>query len=377
MKEYIIQQNDASQRLDKYLKRRLPQATTAFLYKMLRKKNIVLNDKKAVGNELLTAGDNLKIYLSDETYEKFAGEKADRNADSSTLSSTALSDKRPGEENYLKCYHALKGITVLYENEHVVFLNKPAGILTQKAGKEDMSLNEWLIGYLLTNNKVSEESLAYFRPSVLNRLDRNTSGIVICSKTLPGSRVLSQMLKERSLKKYYRTICYGQMSGNQTVTAWLSKDSKNNKVTIRQSISEPTIKQFTESDIEPCPTSGKKQIADSKSNTEQYDRIITSYQVLQASQDFSYLEIELITGKTHQIRAQLQALGHPLLGDHKYGNEKQKEILQKHPLMHQLLHAYRLEFPKMEEEFSDLSEKIIICPEPEEFMQIKKNLDFS
>ena len=140
----------------------LPKAMPSFIYKMLRKKNITLNGKKATGNELLKSGDYIEIFFSDETYDKFRG----------------TSEGYIDVSSYLNAYSDLKGIKVIYEDNDTVFLNKPVGVLSQKASETDSSLNEWLIGYLLNEGKISAESLKDFKPSVCNRLDRNTAGIV-------------------------------------------------------------------------------------------------------------------------------------------------------------------------------------------------------
>ena len=190
MQLLTIGKNQAGQRLDKFLKKALPNAGTGFLYKMLRKKNITLNGKKAEGKEILAQGDEVKCFFSEETYASMSGAGAAEDT-----------------SDYRKAYRSLKDISVLYEDENILLLNKPAGVLTQKAKPEDLSLNEWLIGHLLAANAIKETDLATFHPSVCNRLDRNTSGIVLCGKTLAGSQALSRIIKDRSVKKYYQTVC--------------------------------------------------------------------------------------------------------------------------------------------------------------------------
>ena len=171
MQLLTIGKNQAGQRLDKYLKKALPGAGTGFLYKMLRKKNITLNGKKAEGKEILTEGDEVKCFFSEETFASLSG----------TKSAEDTSD-------YRKAYRLLRDVCVIYEDDDILLLDKPAGVLTQKAKPEDLSLNEWLIGHLLETGAIKEADLATFHPSVCNRLDRNTSGIVLCGKTLAGSQ---------------------------------------------------------------------------------------------------------------------------------------------------------------------------------------------
>ena len=219
MKEIKISSHDASQRFDKYLKRLLPEMGTSFMYKMLRKKNITLNGKKATGSELLVEGDTVKCFFSDETFDKFSGK-----------STTGIESKSQNVlSEYTTAFNNLKGIVILYEDEHILLLDKPAGILSQKAKPEDVSLNEWMISYLLDSGFISEESLRHFKPSVCNRLDRNTSGLVICGKTLLGSREMSRILKDRSLQKFYRTYVHGHLEGEKTLEAYHNKNTKSNQ----------------------------------------------------------------------------------------------------------------------------------------------------
>lgn len=317
MKELIITEKDAGQRFDKFLKRYLVNASTSFIYKMLRKKNITLNGKKASGNEILKKDDRTSIFFSDETLEKF------------TQSITSLD---VGKE-YENAFSTLKDIQVLFENQHVIFLSKPAGILTQKALDTDISLNEWMIGYLLDKKEITPESLTHFKPSVLNRLDRNTSGLVLCGKTLLGSREISKLLKERALEKYYRLFVEGTPTKEGLYVAYLKKDKMTNAVTI----------------VDTMPT-------------DDYDMIKTSFTVKKSTKDYSYIEAELITGKTHQLRAHFAHMGYPIVGDPKY-NRKEKQRQNEF----QFLHAYRIVFPKMCEELSDISEKEFICPLPKRY----------
>lgn len=349
MKELQVTNRDAKQRLDKYLKRMFPEMGTSFLYKMLRKKNITLNGKKATGSEQVLSGDLIQCFFSDETFDKFAG-IVSAGAGESALDDNNLGNKKTlsGKDSYLeykKAFNTLNDIAVIYEDEHILLLDKPAGILSQKAKPNDLSLNEWLIGYLLHSRTVTEESLRRFKPSVCNRLDRNTSGLVICGKTLIGSREMSRILKDRSLQKYYRTYVHGRMEGAETLIAYHKKDIKNNQAEICFNVSE----------------------ADKKA----YDEIVTAYRTIEAKDKYSYLEIELITGKTHQIRAHLSAYGHPIVGDGKYGHKH--NIIEKFYPQYQLLHAYRIVFPVLEGDLEYLSNKEFVCEEPESFYNFRKH----
>lgn len=310
MQSVIIGSNQTGQRLDKFLHKYLPQAGTGFLYKMLRKKNITLNGKKAEGSELLAQGDQVCFFFSPETFAKFAGQSGD----------ICLVDRMLSE--YRTAYHGLKDINVVYEDEHILILDKPAGILTQKAAPGDLSLNEWMIGYLLSKNPDFEKALSDFRPSVCNRLDRNTSGLVLCGKTLPGLQYLSRCIKDRSIRKFYRTICLGQLREESLVRGYLVKDQKKNKVRVETGENGMEIGAYIE----------------------------TAYKPIRAGESFTLLEVELITGKSHQIRAHLASIGHPLIGDFKYGDRRINRIIQdQYGLQHQLLHAFQVIFPESSE----------------------------
>lgn len=294
MKEFIINKNEAGQRFDKYLKKLLKEAPGSFLYKMLRKKNITLNGKKAEGKEILKEQDRVKLFLSDETFEKFHGNAA--------ASVTRLSEDYPDYP-----------LEIVYEDEDSLLINKPAGMLSQKAKPEDVSANEYVIGYLLRTGAITRESLKTFHPSVCNRLDRNTSGLLIAGKSLRGLQYWSEALKSRSLEKYYLALVEGSVAQNAHLKGYLLKDHGSNQVTIMES-----------------------PIQDAS-------YIETSYEVQENYGKATLLKVHLITGKTHQIRAHLASTGHPIIGDMKYGSRKSNELWRKEAgVKRQMLHAYEL-----------------------------------
>lgn len=329
MREISIRKNEAGQRMDKFLAKYLNKAPKSFFYKMMRKKNITLNGKKAAGNEQLKEGDVIKLFLAEDTIEKF------------------MDHPKQGKKQK-KAKHSAR-LDILYEDETVVFINKPAGMLSQKAAPTDTSLVEYFIDYLLESGKITEEELHTFHPSICNRLDRNTSGIVAAGKTLQALQGLSEMFRDRTLRKYYLCLVKGQVEKDQRIKGYLVKNEKTNKVTV----STNTV-----------------NLADGKTAVE----IDTEYKVLAGNEDVTLLEVHLITGKTHQIRAHLASIGHPIAGDYKYGNRAFNDVLKKeYGLSSQLLHAYRLEFPEhCDGDLVRLSGQTIKAPLPGLFERICK-----
>ena len=318
MKEFIINENEAGQRFDKYLGKLLREAPKSFFYKMLRKKNITLNGGRATGNEKLSTGDHVKLFLSDETFGKFAG-----------VQETAA--------------RAHQKLDIVYEDDNILLINKPVGMLSQPADDKEPSLVEYLTGYLLESEAVTEASLHTFRPSVCNRLDRNTSGLVAAGKSLTGLQELSSLFHDRSLHKFYRFLVNGVIKNEKYIKGYLHKDEKCNKVTVQET-----------------ETSGALPIE-------------TRYRPLGDNGTVTLLEVELITGRTHQIRAHLAGTGHPLIGDYKYGRRTlNDEYRRKYGLKSQLLHAYRLEIPEIEGRLSYLSGKEFTAPLPYLFQKILK-----
>lgn len=324
MKQMEIGENEAGQRMDKYLKKLLPYAENSFIYKMLRKKNIVWNGKKAEGSVHLAAGDIVTLYLSDETFEKFSSDKTFQ---------ILPDNKRKRFPN----------LQVLYEDADILIVNKPAGILSQKAVSSDVSANEWIIQYLLDTGAVTQQTLKTFHPSVCNRLDRNTSGILIAGKTLHGLQIMSAQLKERSLKKYYRCIVAGILTKEQHIKGFLYKDRNKNKVEIYQ------MKDL-----------GIKDLNKNRRNFHKDSQYIeTGYRPLGCGKNYTMLEVHLITGRSHQIRAHLASIGHPIAGDPKYGDrEWNQKYCSKTGLNYQLLHAYRVVLENGLE---------VVAPLPEQF----------
>ena len=321
----MIEKNEAGQRLDKFLAKYMNEASKSFFYKMMRKKNITLNGKKCEGNEKLAEGDVVKLFLAEDTIEKF--------------SSVQVQEVKKVD------------LDILYEDDEIILVNKPAGMLSQKAKETDESLVEYLIDYLLGSGKLTESGLRAFRPSVCNRLDRNTSGIVTAGKSLAGLQMLSGVFKDRSIHKYYQCLVSGEIRDVKTVDGWLLKDEKRNQVRI---LTEAEAKRFG-----------------GKGGDEEPKRIRTKYEPIATDGRFTLLKVTLLTGRSHQIRAHLASLGHPIVGDFKYGGVS-KVNPSGRTVKYQLLHSYRLEFPKLAEPFVYLSGRVFEAPLPGYFGSVLK-----
>ena len=376
MKEITITKREEGQRFDKFLVKYLPGASSGFLHKMLRKKNIKLNGKKAEGKEKLNAGDMIQIFFSDETLEKFqspqsgkgdsynGNESTNGRMSKNTKFANAMQNSREAEGAYGSYgkgdtgrirrtertgaerkltkaeFELRKQVRVLYSSEDILVFHKPAGMLSQRAKASDDSLNDYLIDYCVKQGIISREELAGFRPSIANRLDRNTSGIVLAGISIKGLQRLAAMLRERTLGKYYLCLVEGRVREDARIAGYLTKEEKNNKVSLH------------------------------KEKVEGASYIETEYKVLKSSDKASLLKIRLITGKSHQIRGHLASIGHPVFGDYKYGNRDfNNQIKWKDGVNYQLLHSYELVVPEGTGELSGLH---IIDPVPEVFHKVQQ-----
>ncbi len=379
MKILVIESHEAGQRLDKYLGRYLAQAPKSFLYKMMRKKNITLNGKKCEGSEKLAAGDEIKLFFSDETLEKFAGKGLDEVAgktasaagSSVNIQGTTVSKQAGGSTQKAGAAvsgqnPALRKEWIVYEDENILLLNKPVGMLSQKAEKTDISAVEYVLAYLRDKGELTEESYRRFHPSVCNRLDRNTSGLLIVGKSMAGLQGMSAVLKDRSLHKDYLCCVRGRIAKDCHIKGYLYKDEAKNVVQIHEKEVPGSLP------IETWYT--PLQYSDSLTRVEGTDTRRSGSAVRnekETERGVTLLKVRLVTGRSHQIRAHLASIGHPILGDYKYGDRKVNDFCKKkYGFNYQLLHAWKLTLPQMEGELSYLSGREFTAKMPVVFAQV-------
>lgn len=321
MREIKIDKNEADQRIDRFLKKYFINANKSFLYKMLRKKRIKLNGKRANPEEIISEGDTIELYLSDETIEKFMRTEKEINK--------------------------FGKLDIIYEDKNIILVNKAKGILSHstKEGEDEKNIVDDLIGYLYSKGDYIPSEEKTFTPSICNRLDRNTSGIIICAKNYNSLKSINNSMKNRDIGKYYKCIVKGRLDKNQKLEGFLSKNQKDNKVKV-----------------------SNEKMEDSK-------EIITHVNVIKNNTKYSLLEINLITGRTHQIRAHLLSINHPIIGDSKYGDlEENKYFKEKYKLNSQYLHAYKIVFNGFEGELEYLNTLEFTCDIDEKLYEIEEVL---
>lgn len=302
MKEIKITNNEEGQRLDRFLKKYLNKANQSFIQKMIRKKNIKINDSKAEPETILKKDDLVQLYLSDETIDKFREKK--------TLKETKIHFK------------------TVYEDDNILVVNKPIGLSTQPDETSARNLVDEVKMYL----DAKEENISFtFKPAVCNRLDKNTSGLVIAAKNYNALKQTNKAIRERGIKKFYMAKVHGIIKQDLELKDYLIKNENKNMVKIV------------------------------KENTENAKEVVTYAHPLRTEGSYTWLEIEIETGRAHQIRAHLASIGHPVAGDKKYGRKDSEKF--------QVLHAYKLVLGGYEEELtylngmevkSEISERILL-----------------
>ena len=285
MKNIIIGENDVGRRIDNFLLMYFRKIPRSLMYKLIRKKKIKVNNKKIKENQRLYLGDSVTLYLSSELLDNV----------------TSSSDFMRVSSN----------LDILYEDENILIINKKIGTVCQpdRDNLVDCVVNR-VKKYLFEKEEYKFEDENVFAPSLVNRIDRNTEGIVIASKNFESLRFLNEKIKNKEIKKYYKCLVLGKMPKKQDlITSFLYKDYIQNKSYISD-----------------------EKIKNSK-------LIQTKYKVIEFKNNLSLLEIELLTGKSHQIRAHLAHIGHPIVGDGKYGFSKNSQKIK-----NQLLVSYKIKF---------------------------------
>lgn len=288
MRTIEIDKNDSGQRLDKFMEKRFPTLPKSMLYKYIRTKYVKINGKKCAACDRLEEGDVLTLYIKDEFFNAPVYDKYD----------------------FLK---APSELNIVYEDENIMLLDKRPGLIVhQDENYSADSLISRVQHYLYDKGEYNPKEENSFAPALVNRIDRNTGGIVIAAKNAESLRILNQKMKDRELKKTYLCIVFGRLEKKEALLEdFLQKNEEQNRVYI------------------------------SKKPTENSKTIRTKYRVLDENDELSLLEVELLTGRTHQIRAHMASIGHPLAGDGKYGKNEQNK---RYGLTRQALYSYRLEF---------------------------------
>ncbi len=289
MRTITINKNDSGQRMDKFILKRFRTMPKSLMYKYIRTKYIKLNGKKTTPEVFLNEGDVLTLYIKDEFFEE---------------------SKK--EYEFMK---ASKKLEIVYEDDNLMLLDKKPGVIVHqdKNYDADCMVNR-VQRYLYEKGEYDPQSDKAFSPALVNRIDRNTGGIIIAAKNALALRVLNEKVRSREIRKFYLCIVKGSpKKKSDTLKDYLTKNENKNTVKV-----------------------SKNEVKGSK-------EIITKYKVLSydKARDVSLCEVELLTGRTHQIRAHMASIGHPLLGDEKYGD---KALNRKFHLNHQLLCSYKLKF---------------------------------
>ena len=330
MQSITVPESEAGRRIDRYLMKYLNAAPKSFIYKAFRKKNIKLCGKRAAGDELLKKGDLIELFFSDETLSSLRGTSADSSAKIQQCVSRkqAVSFGTGVQRGNLQELARYCGI--VYEDSNIIIADKRFGILSQKAARDDYSLNDALIDYC-----GGPEKEAAFIPSVVNRIDRNTTGIVCFARTYGAAKELSRVFKTRDIEKYYIAAVIGHIEEAGHIRAWLRKSAKTNKVEIYTS--EQQDAEYIETAYRPVNEAEAAELG--IESRQAYGSVCGA--------DYTLLKVKLITGKSHQIRAHLSHIGHAILGDPKYGNAAlNKQLGSMYGIKGQLLHAWELIMPE-------------------------------
>lgn len=319
MVQYKITSKDSNQRVDKYVKKMLSDAPLSFIYKLFRKKDVKINSHWVDKDYILKEDDVVSIYVTDSQLEDFKKEKDVLN---------------------LEFNHK-----IIYEDENILIVNKPRHLLIHGDEKEKKyTLSNEVLSYLYSKGEYNNDQFGYV-PSPTHRLDRNTSGLIIFAKNLVSQQELEELFKDKTnIEKHYLTLVFGKAKEKATIDLPLLKNEKTNLVKVDKS--------------------GKTAI--------------TKYKTIYQNNEYSLLDVNLITGRTHQIRVHLSYNNLPIVGDNKYGDfNKNKEVKTKYGFTDQFLHAYKIKFGKLEGYLSYLSNKTFISKLEKEETELLEKLNIN
>ena len=314
MEKLTVGTNDAGQRLDKFLTKTFRNLPKSMMYKFIRTKKIKVNRKRAEIGQMLAEGDTVELFLPPEFLEREQSDSLFKNIKPS--------------------------FGVVYEDENILICDKPVGMLSHadKDGEKN-TLIEHVKAYLWQKGEYSPEDEQSFAPALCNRIDRNTCGIVIAAKNAETLRIMNEKIKKRAISKFYLCRVHGVPEKKEaTLTGYLKKDADANKVEIFRSV--PKNARYSDD----------------------YKKIVTKYRVVAEDADEAVLEVELVTGRTHQIRAHMASIGHPLLGDGKYAENSAD---RKSGVFRQALCSYKLRFEKDEPSILEYLEGKVFMLEPQ------------
>ncbi|MCY6370856.1 RluA family pseudouridine synthase [Clostridium ganghwense] len=312
--------NEAGQRIDKFARKWLNDVPLGAIFKGLRKGDLRVNGKKVKQNYFLEEGDIVEAkYMTSNTKPKTKEEKFQ-------------------DVDY-------SGMKITYEDENMVIVEKWPGVLVHSDKKNgEPTLTDYVLSYLHEKEEYIPEKEVTFTPAPCNRLDRNTSGLVIFGKNYQSLKLLNEMIRERKIKKYYNALVKGKIKEGH-YEAYISKDQDNN------------LSKIFETE---------------KSNTK---KIAMEVKVLDTVGSYSFLELDLITGRSHQLRAHLAYLKNPIIGDDKYGNKKLNSFFNnRYGLYYQFLYAYKLVFKDCPKELAYMENKTIVETMPPIFKRVKRDV---
>ena len=313
MISFIIKKEEEGQTLEKFVKKVLSEAPLSFIYKLFRKKDVKVNGHWQDKKYIISSGEEVSIYITDSQLEEF---------------------KRQVESKQVEDISNW----IIYEDENILLINKPRGVLVQKNSENSNALDEMVISYLINKGEYDPNRNLGYKPAPAHRLDRNTAGIVVFGKNIATLRYLSEAFNDKSvISKRYLALVKGEIDKDGEINAPLLKNSKSQRVSVSKE--------------------GKPSI--------------TKYKVVETFKGYTLLEVELLTGRTHQIRVHMAYINHPVVGDSKYGDYELNKLLEsKYNFKNQFLEAYQLDFHKLNNPLKYLSGRSFKISLNDEFLNL-------